>query len=114
MKRIIVLIDGTWNREGTGTDTNVAKLDRGKKIATAAFIKAQAADGTAQNVHYHPGVGTGGCLIDRLLGGALGFGLKQIIKEAYNFVVGDFAPGDEIYIFGFSRGAYAAREKPKM
>jgi len=31
MKRVIVLIDGTWNKEGTGADTNVAKLDSGKK-----------------------------------------------------------------------------------
>ena len=36
-------------------------------------------------------------------------GLKQIIKECYGFVVADFVAGDEIYIFGFSRGAYAAR-----
>jgi len=57
MKRIVVLIDGTWNKKGSGADTNVAKLDSGKKIIAQAFIKAFASDGTAQHVHYHDGVG---------------------------------------------------------
>jgi uncharacterized protein (DUF2235 family) len=57
MKRIVVLIDGTWGKKGTGLDTNVAKLDCGKKIVTQAFVKERAANGTVQNVHYHDGVG---------------------------------------------------------
>jgi hypothetical protein len=109
MKRIVVLIDGTWGKEGTGLDTNVAKLDCGRKIVTQAFIKARATDGTVQNVHYHDGVGADGDLVTKLLGGAVGLGLKKIIQDAYRFVVADYEPGDEIYIFGFSRGAYAAR-----
>ena len=109
MKRIVVLIDGTWNKEGTTGNTNVAALDSANRIAANAFIKAEAADGTAQRVHYHDGVGTEGDVFKRLLGGAIGFGLKQIISECYSFVVADYASSDEIYIFGFSRGAYAAR-----
>jgi uncharacterized protein (DUF2235 family) len=111
MKRIVVLIDGTWNKEGTGGDTNVAKLDSSPigKLATRALIKPSAADGTLQNVHYHDGVGAEGGWVARLLGGAIGLGLKQIIKECYELVVDDYASGDEIYILGFSRGAYAAR-----
>ena len=109
MKRIVILIDGTWGKEGTGLDTNVAKLDCGKKGVTQAFIKARATNGTVQNVHYHDGVGADGDLVTKLLGGAVGIGLKKIIKEAYGFVVADYEAGDEIYIFGFSRGAYAAR-----
>jgi uncharacterized protein (DUF2235 family) len=109
MKRIVVLIDGTWNKEGTGADTNVAKLDSGKKIITQAFIKASASDGTTQHVHYHDGVGSEGDCLQRLLGGAIGLGLKKIIQDVYEFLVSDYAPGDEIHIFGFSRGAYAAR-----
>jgi len=104
MKRVVVLIDGTWNKEGTGADTNVAKLDSGKKTITQAFI-----DGTAQHVHYHDGVGSDGDLTQRLLGGAIGLGLKKIIQDVYEAIVSDFVAGDEIYIFGFSRGAYAAR-----
>jgi hypothetical protein len=109
MKRIIVLVDGTWNKEGAGADTNVAKLDSGKKIITQAFIKAIATGGIVQHVHYHDGVGSDGNLTQRLLGGAIGLGLKKIIKQVYEFVVSDYTAGDEIYIFGFSRGAYAAR-----
>lgn len=109
MKRIVVLIDGTWNKEGTGANTNVAKLDSGKKTITQAFIKANATDGIAQHVHYHYGVGSDGDLTERLLGGAIGLGLKKIIQNVYEAIVSDFVAGDEIYIFGFSRGAYAAR-----
>jgi uncharacterized protein (DUF2235 family) len=109
MKRIVVLIDGTWNKEGTGADTNVAKLDGAARAAGQAFIKATAADGIAQHVHYHDGVGVEGNLLNKLLGGAIGLGLKKIIREVYGILVADFATGDEIYIFGFSRGAYAAR-----
>jgi len=109
VKRIVVLIDGTWNKEGTGADTNVAKLDSGKKTITQAFIKASATDGIAQHVHYHDGVGSDGDLTQRLLGGAIGLGLKKIIQDVYEAIVSDFVAEDEIYIFGFSRGAYAAR-----
>jgi uncharacterized protein (DUF2235 family) len=109
MKRIVVLIDGTWNQEGTGADTNVAKLDGASKSAGQAFIKAAAADGIAQHIHYHDGVGVEGNLLNKLLGGAIGLGLNKIIQEAYETIVADFVAGDEIYIFGFSRGAYAAR-----
>jgi uncharacterized protein (DUF2235 family) len=62
-----------------------------------------------QNVHYHDGVGADGDLVTKVLGGAVGLGLKKIIQDAYGFVVADYESGDEIYIFGFSRGAYAAR-----
>ena len=60
MKRIVVLIDGTWDKEGASGDTNVAKLDSGQRMPGNAFIKAVATDGAVQNVHYHDGVGTEG------------------------------------------------------
>src|SRR5215472_7695933 len=109
MKRIVVLIDGTWNKEGTSQDTNVAKLDAGQKALAPQFIKSRAADGTIQKVHYHDGVGSEGDLLAKFLGGAIGIGLKKIIKECYEFIVDDYETGDELYIVGFSRGAYAAR-----
>jgi uncharacterized protein (DUF2235 family) len=107
MKRIVVLIDGTWNKEGSGTETNVAKLDNTRRVQH--FITATAADGTIQHVHYHDGVGTEGDLTQKFLGGAIGLGLKKIIQDVYEFIVADYATGDELYILGFSRGAYAAR-----
>ena len=109
MKRIVILIDGTWNKEGITGNTNVAALDPGNPIVAHAFIKTTGADGVAQHVHYHDGVGVGGDLFKKLLGGAIGLGLKQIIRECYDLVVKDYTVGDEIYLIGFSRGAYAAR-----
>ena len=109
MKRIVILIDGTWNKEGITGNTNVAALDPGNPIVAHAFIKTTGADGVAQHVHYHDGVGAEGDLFKKLLGGAIGLGLKQIIRECYDFVVKDYTVGDEIYLIGFSRGAYAAR-----
>jgi uncharacterized protein (DUF2235 family) len=107
MKRIVALIDGTWNKEGSGADTNVAKLDSANKIQ--AYVQASATDGTLQRVHYHDGVGSDGDFVQKVLGGAIGLGLKKIIQEVYEYIVTDYASGDELYIFGFSRGAYAAR-----
>jgi uncharacterized protein (DUF2235 family) len=102
MRRLVVCCDGTWNRadwEG-GTATNVVRIARA--------VTPMAAGAIAQIVYYHPGVGTGN-QIDRLLGGGLGFGLSQNVRDAYAFLVNNHAPGDEILLFGFSRGAYTAR-----
>lgn len=109
MKRIVILIDGTWNSEGTTGDTNVAKLDGADRPAARRFIKDEGAGKIVQKIHYHDGVGSEGNFFKRLLGGAIGCGLKQIILDCYGFIVGDYEPGDEIYLFGFSRGSYAAR-----
>ena len=59
MKRIVILIDGTWNKEGIAGNTNVATLDPSNRIVAQAFIRTTAADGVAQHVHYHDGVGAG-------------------------------------------------------
>ena len=109
MKRIVILIDGTWNEEGKGNDTNIAKLDPNYKAAGAPLIKLSATDGIVQKAFYHPGVGNDPDLLKHLLGGAIGIGLKQIVQDAYHTVATDYERGDEIYILGFSRGAYAAR-----
>ncbi|MBV9563028.1 MAG: DUF2235 domain-containing protein [Bradyrhizobium sp.] len=109
MKRIIILIDGTWNDEGKGNDTNIAKLDPNYEAAGAPLIKPVAADGTEQRAFYHDGVGNDPDLLKRLLGGAIGIGLRKIVQEGYQKVVENYALGDQIFILGFSRGAYAAR-----
>jgi len=101
MKRIVICLDGTWNQVfGAGDKTNVVKI--------AQSIRPQAADAAAQLVYYSTGVGTGG-IASRIWGGALGFGLKPILERAYAFLVLNYQPDDEIFIFGFSRGAYCAR-----
>jgi uncharacterized protein (DUF2235 family) len=58
-------------------------------------------------VFYDKGVGTGH--FDRLLGGAFGWGIKEKILDAYRFLIINYEPGDELFFFGFSRGAYTVR-----
>lgn len=104
-KRIIICCDGTWNRPdqnqgGVYNPTNVVKLAR--------TVSPVAPDGTTQIVFYDQGVGTGFGL-DRLFGGAMGWGLAKNVLDGYRFVVHNFVPDDEIFLFGFSRGAYTAR-----
>ena len=70
MKRNVVLIDGTWNNEGIGFDTNVAKLD--PAYGDVPLIKASANDGIRQVCFYHDGVGSDGPWLRKLLGGAMG------------------------------------------
>lgn len=109
MKRIVILVDGTWNEEGTGINTNIAKLDPSNRPAGAPLIKGEGPDGTKQLVFYHDGVGNDPDVLKHILGGAIGIGLRKIVQQCYQTVAGNYLPGDEIYILGFSRGAYAAR-----
>lgn len=107
MKRIVICCDGTWKRLDERFPTNVVRL--------AQAVSATGADGVAQVVYHLDGVGTGrgtGRLargIDRALGGMFGQGLMATVEAAYRFLIFNHAPGDEIYLFGFSRGAYGAR-----
>jgi uncharacterized protein (DUF2235 family) len=98
MKRIVVCCDGTWNRPDEESPTNVAKL---------AHAVADHDGETEQLVLYHRGVGTG--RFDRIRGGAFGWGLSRNVRDCYRFVVERYDPGDELFLFGFSRGAYTAR-----
>jgi uncharacterized protein (DUF2235 family) len=109
MKRNVVLIDGTWNNEGVGFDTNVAKLDPAYGAPVNPLIKTLAKDGVRQLCFYHDGVGSDGPRLRKLLGGAIGLGLKSIIQDSYSWLARNFEAGDEIYLVGFSRGAYAVR-----
>lgn len=99
MKRIVVCCDGTWSTADQSSPTNVVKLHRA--------VAAAGADGTRQVTTYVQGVGTKPW--ERLVGGAFGWGLSQNIQQGYRFVLESFEPGDELFFFGFSRGAYTAR-----
>jgi uncharacterized protein (DUF2235 family) len=105
MQRLVICCDGTWNTpdqkdRGVMRPSNVVKIAR--------FVLPQGAGGVEQHVHYDKGVGTGD-LVDRFFGGAFGIGLTHNIVEAYEFLSLHYRPGDEIYLFGFSRGAYTVR-----
>lgn len=104
-RRLVILLDGTWNHpdqqdRGKTKPSNVTKLARA--------VKPIAVDGHSQIAYYDDGVGTSWGL-DRVVGGGLGVGLAKNIREAARFLVYNYNSGDEIYLFGFSRGAYTAR-----
>jgi uncharacterized protein (DUF2235 family) len=104
-KNIVVFCDGTWNQPDQKTQdnkpcpTNVAKLFE----AVCPFD----INGNPQLVHYLRGVGTR--RMERIKGGGFGYGISDNIKEGYQFICSNYQPGDHIYLFGFSRGAYTAR-----
>jgi uncharacterized protein (DUF2235 family) len=99
-KRLVLCFDGTWSAL-----TDPRELTNAVKLAN---LVAGSDGDTPQIVYYNSGVGTGGP-IDRLLGGAFGVGLKANVKRGLAFLTLNYQEGDEIYLFGFSRGAYAAR-----
>jgi uncharacterized protein (DUF2235 family) len=97
-RRLIVLFDGTWNK--ARTHTNVERL--WKLIAPAD------PSGVEQECLYIPGVGVKPG-ITHLLGGAFGLGLSANIEQGYRWLCENWSDGDEVFLFGFSRGAYTAR-----
>ncbi len=100
MKRLVICADGTWDTPNRRFVTNVAKI-------TWAVVP-NALDGVTQLTFYDQGVGTGN-ILDRLVGGAIGDGLDMNIEDAYRFLVNNYEVGDDIFFFGFSRGAYTVR-----
>jgi uncharacterized protein (DUF2235 family) len=101
MKRLIICFDGTWNRGNSGT--NIYHLSN--LIAEGPVTQ----DGTTieQLISYDAGVGTG--VLDSITGGGFGVGLSTNVWEAYDWLVEKYDDGDELYVFGFSRGAFTAR-----
>jgi uncharacterized protein (DUF2235 family) len=108
-RRLIICCDGTWNWPQPDRETNVVRLLRAIKPL------GHLADGrqVTQIVHYHLGVGTGN-ILDRAVGGGAGVGLSNSVKACYGFLVDNYEPGDEILLFGFSRGAYVVRSVAGM
>ena len=107
MKRIITCSDGTWNRpnilmEGKPVRTNVQKI-------FDLVEKKEPVKNIMQIKYYDQGIGAQGSAITRLFDGATGKGIDDNILDAYKFICWNYEPGDEIYLFGFSRGAYTAR-----
>lgn len=109
MKRLIVCCDGTWNtpdqeENGIPTPTNVYKF------YNALDLNPNPDQPDApQLAYYHPGVGAEGGLLDSVLGGTVGAGIGRHIQSAYHWLGRQYAPGDAIYLLGFSRGAFTAR-----
>lgn len=107
-RRIVLCLDGSSNQVGARYPTNVVRL----------FEMLEADDPARQLLYYDPGVGTMasagarspvGSRMSRLAGLALGTGMKANLAEAYTYLMQHWEPGDRVYVFGFSRGAYTAR-----
>lgn len=100
-RRIAFCADGTWDT--VSSDTNVYRMS--KAIVAIPGI---------QFSFYDDGVGANGTPIEKLVGGAFGAGLFQKIKDGYSTISSVYEVGDEVFIFGFSRGAYTARSLAGM
>ncbi len=106
-QRLALCLDGTWNNMDDSTNVfhQFALIPEGDVAAGGGTV--------CQKKYYHLGVGTGP--LDRITGGGFGFGIEQNVRNAYNWLVQHYqdasegVEADEIYVFGFSRGAYTAR-----
>lgn len=115
-RKLVVCCDGTWNKPRS--DTNIYRLFAhlagwaGAPIGIDAKVAgSQSCNGRNAEcdflLYYDEGVGTRPW--DWATGGVLGLGLSANVRQAYLFLATHYRPGDEIYVFGFSRGAYTAR-----
>ncbi|MFB9886823.1 DUF2235 domain-containing protein [Balneatrix alpica] len=95
-QRLILCFDGTWN--DPQDQTNVYRLSRSLHDYDGPI---------EQRFFYDPGVGTN--RFDKLQGGVFGTGLGKNLLQGYEWLARRYSEGDEIYLFGFSRGAYTAR-----
>ena len=98
-KNIVLLSDGTGNSSARLLKTNVWRI----------YESLQLSDPNLQVACYDDGVGTSGFAPLRLLGGAIGVGLRRNVLRLYRFLCEHYDEGDRIYVFGFSRGAFTVR-----
>ena len=107
-RRLALCLDGTWNNRDDSTN-----VLHHFGLATECRDHPLGSDTVSQLKFYLEGLGTGP--LDKITGGGFGFGLETNVRAAYNWLVQNFEdatpgkPADEIYIFGFSRGAFTAR-----
>ena len=95
---IILLSDGTGNSAAKAFKTNVWRLHQALNLTCDTQI-----------ARYDDGVGTSGFKPLQILGGAFGWGLSRNVRDLYAFLCRHYQPGDHIYAFGFSRGAFTVR-----
>jgi len=96
-KRLALFLDGTWNV--VADNTNVWRMK--------SLCAPTGADDVQQRIYYNAGVGTK--FGSKVLGGMLGYGLDDVVIDSYEWLIDHYEEGDDIFIFGFSRGAYTAR-----
>jgi uncharacterized protein (DUF2235 family) len=107
VKRIILCFDGTWDKPGAdanSVESNVCRF--------CGSLAPMGSDGVRQQKWYNEGVGTHWW--NHLPGGAFGVGLDRHILAGYSYLVENYEDGDEVFVLGFSRGAYTARSMVGM
>src|SRR5512139_3212303 len=104
-KNIVICSDGTGNSTIKGRGTNVFKLFE------AVDVNGHQRDArlTPQVTFYDDGVGTENFKPLQLAGGAFGWGLSRNVRQLYKELARVYDPGDSIFLFGFSRGAFTVR-----
>ncbi|KAK0559773.1 hypothetical protein OC844_004174 [Tilletia horrida] len=112
-KKVVVLCDGTWLSRSEALIKG-ARLAIGIEYYSNIALMAQAlkphdSNGVPQVSYYQNGVGTSIGVLANLVAGATGYGLIENLAEAYSFLVDNYSSGDEIFLHGFSRGAYTTR-----
>lgn len=106
MKRIAVFCDGTWN---TPDESDNGKLCQTNVVKLANALLPTSTDGTPQLLYYDTGIGSEGNLLKRSYEGATGGGISDNILQGYRFIIKHYQKGDELFFFGFSRGAFTVR-----
>jgi len=107
-KRLIVVTDGTWLDSDNGKLNGELGIPSNVTRMTLA-IKTESYDGVPQIVSYNSGVGSEGGVMNKMIAGSTGLSLSEGIREAYSFLCNNYESGDEIFLIGFSRGAFIAR-----
>ena len=103
MKKLVVCVDGTWNTptmedNGEPSPTNVFKFYRALEDASED-----------QCGYYHTGIGTEGGRVKQVLDGAFGGSLEDHIRNVYLWLAENYEDGAQVYLLGFSRGAFTVR-----
>ncbi len=102
-KSIILFSDGTGNSSAKLFKTNVWRMYEAVDLGPPAEGKRD------QISYYDDGVGTSSFKPLTVLGGAFGWGLQRNVLDIYRFACRNYRDGDDIYAFGFSRGAFTIR-----
>ncbi|USW53528.1 hypothetical protein Slin15195_G068470 [Septoria linicola] len=115
-KRLVLAIDGTWvnsdngyaaSISGPGGKGRLASPSNVTRICRALLPRSES--GIQQLVYYQGGLGSDANFYSFVVGGYLGSGIDEAIRESYSFLAMNYEPGDEIFLVGFSRGAFTAR-----
>lgn len=101
-RNLILCSDGTGNAGGKQRGTNVWRIYQ-------AIERNETTAKAEQFVFYEDGVGTDSFKLFKIIGGAFGWGITRNLKQLYSYLLRQFQPNDNIYLFGFSRGAFTVR-----